>query len=123
MPLILSKPREPGKEERSGMVRTALRRSALLVLLLGTWTAAPAVWQGAAAAAPEAPKSEDPPLNRSVTLDLTRVPLSDLCGVMERRSGVTHRAADPATGDLLADVVGTLTVAQLHQALAAVLGV
>jgi hypothetical protein len=105
------------------MVRSGLRRFALPVLLLWVWTAAAAVWQSAAMAAAEASKAEDPRLDRSVTLDLMRVPLSDLCEVMERRTGVAHRAADPATGDLLAHVVGTLTVAQLQQALAEVLGV
>src|SRR5437867_4184622 len=92
-------------------------------LLVLAWVAVAVVWQGAATAAPETPKTEDPRLNQTVTLDLMRVPLSDLCGVMERRTGVAHRAADTATGDLLADVVGTLTVAQLQQALAGVLGV
>jgi hypothetical protein len=90
---------------------------------LWAWTAAIAVWQSAAAAAPEAPTAEDRRLNQSVTLDLMRVSLSDLCVVIERRSGVAHRAADAAAGDLLVDVVGTLTVAQLQQALADVLGV
>jgi hypothetical protein len=105
------------------MVRSGLRHSAVPVLLLWAWTAAAAVWQSAATAAPEAPQAEDPRLHQSVTLDLMRVPLSDLCEVMERRSGVAHRAADAATGDLRANVVGTLTVAQFQQALAAVLGV
>jgi hypothetical protein len=103
------------------MARSALRQSTMAMLFLSACTAA--VWPSAATAAAEAPKAEDPRLNRSITLDLKRVPLSDLCEVLERRSGVAHRVADPATGDLLADVVGTLTVAQLHQALAAVLGV
>src|SRR5437763_1575021 len=103
------------------MVRSGLQRYAWPVLLLFAWTTA--VGPNAASAAAEAPKAADPRLNRSVTLDLMRVPLSDLCEVMTRRSGVAHRAADPATGDLRADVVGTLTVAQLQQALAAVLGV
>jgi hypothetical protein len=96
-------------------------RSGLVVFLLWTWTAV--VCQSAAPAAPEPPKAEDPRLNQTLALDLVRVPLSDLCQVIERRSGVPHRAADAATGDLMAHVVGTLTVAQLQQALAAVLGV
>lgn len=103
------------------MARSALYRSILPVFLLWAWTAV--VWESAAGAAAEAPKAADPRLDQTLRLDLMRVPLSDLCAVMERRSGVAHRAGDPATGDLLANVVGTLTVAQLHQALADVLGV
>jgi hypothetical protein len=88
--------------------------------LLSAWLGC-AIVIPATAAVPEVPKDER--LDRTVTVDLMRVPLSDLCWVIERRTGVAHRTADAATGDLLADVVGTLTVAQLQQALADVLGV
>jgi hypothetical protein len=75
-----------------------------------------------AVAGPE-PPTHDARLNTTVSLELFRVPLSDLCWVMEKRSGIPHRTDDPATGDLLACVVGTLTVGQLQQSLADVLGI
>jgi hypothetical protein len=96
-------------------------RSLLSMFLVWAWTLGGG--QMAAWAAAEAQKTEDTRLNVTLTLDLVRVPLSDLCQVMERRCGVAHRPADAVTGDLLARVVGTLTVAQLQQALAKVLGV
>src|SRR5262249_9777421 len=97
------------------------RRCALWpALLLSAWAA---VSCQRAAAAPQTARPEDARLSRRLTLDLTQAPLSDLCEVMARRSGAAHRTADAPTGDLRADVVGTLTVAQLQQALAAVLGV
>src|SRR5207244_753658 len=89
----------------SVMARSGLYRSPWLIFLLWGWIAA--VSPGAASAAGEDPRAADSRLNQSVTLDLMHVPLSDLCAVMERRSGVPHRAVDQPTGDLLADVVGT----------------
>jgi hypothetical protein len=103
------------------MMTTVLLRAFWSFLLLTA--CATAARSDSVAHSSAAPKVEDPRLSRSLTLDLMQVPLSDLCQVMEKRSGAAHRPADAATGDLRADVVGTMTVAQLQQALAVVLGV
>jgi hypothetical protein len=62
-------------------------------------------------------------LDTRFQLDLVRAPLTDLCWVMKKRSGVPHEVADAATGNLRASVVGKLSVAELQQALGDVLGV
>jgi hypothetical protein len=93
-----------------------MKQIAHVAVILGSLFAA---WSVRAADAPNViPRLETP-----INLDLTRVPLSDLCWVMERRTGVAHRVADAATGDLLASAIGEFTLAQLRQAMADVLGV
>jgi hypothetical protein len=72
---------------------------------------------------PSTAAEEDRRLNREVTLDLQGVTLSDLCWVISRQTGILHEVANQATGDLTASVAGTMTLGELHQALAEVLAV
>jgi hypothetical protein len=51
-----------------------------------------------------------------------QVPLGDLCWVTQQQTGVPHRVADTAAGDLLVSVVGELSLEELHRSLALCLG-
>src|SRR5439155_9053485 len=65
----------------------------------------------------------DSRLKREIRLDLAEVPLSDLCAVLQRRTGVVLRPADERTGNLPVSAIGSLTVEQVQKCTADVLGV
>src|ERR1051326_3450718 len=81
---------------------------------------------GLVAAGPNRAAVQAPPLTGAEAgcrLDVTRMPLSDLCWVMTKRSGIRHDVADTETGDLLVSAVGEVSIQQLREALGGALGV
>src|SRR5437868_204308 len=78
---------------------------------------------GAARGVPQAAPA-DPRLAKSLRVDFPfESPLSDICQALSLRTGISHKPADVATGDLRATVIGEVTIGQLQQGLADVLGI
>jgi len=90
--------------------------------LLATAIASGVVTGAGRVRASAARSGSDPRLKAMLRLRLTQLPLGDLCWVIEKRSGIPHRVADTAAGDLLVAVNGEMSVEQLQRALTATLG-
>jgi hypothetical protein len=64
----------------------------------------------------------DERLAAKLRLDVVDMPLTDLCWIVEKRTGIAHSAGQPQAGDLRASVVGEMTVGQFQRAIAEALG-
>ena len=64
----------------------------------------------------------EPRLQVKLHLELEKASVADLCRVLTKRTGITHRPGDVPSGDLLLTAFGDLTAAQLHAGLGEVLG-